>query len=89
MISTFGFVVLSIACAVQIVFLIKRSQSPDPISHFLILGASLVLFAEIVVRSIKIQFVAVTNTFESLIFFAGAIGLVLFIGLDLFKDLSN
>jgi ABC-type transport system involved in cytochrome c biogenesis permease subunit len=79
MISTIGFIILCVACAVQIIFLIRKSGEPDPISHFLLLAATLFLFAETTVRSLKIQFVAVTNTFESLIFFAGVISLVLFI----------
>ena len=79
MISTVGFIVLCVACVVQIVFLIKKSEEADPVSHFLLLAASLLMFAETTVRSVKIQFVAITNTFESLIFFAGTICLVLFI----------
>lgn len=79
MISTVGFVILCVACVVQIVYLIKKSSETDPVSHFLLLAASVLFFAETTVRSAKIQFVAVTNTFESLIFFAGTICLVLFI----------
>ncbi len=77
MIATIGFIILCLACITQIVYLILKKT--EPFSHFLLLAASLLLFAETTIRSVKIQFVAVTNTFESLIFFAGAICLVLFI----------
>jgi len=77
MISTIGFIIICLACITQIVYLILKKT--EPFSHFLLLAASLLLFAETTVRSVKIQFVAVTNTFESLIFFSATICLVLFI----------
>jgi cytochrome c-type biogenesis protein CcsB len=79
MISTIAFILLIISLIVQIIFLLRKSGSADPVSHLALLGASLLLFANIVVRSMRINFVALTNTFESLVFFSGAIALVLFI----------
>ncbi len=79
MISTIAFILLILSLVIQIIFLMKKSGTPDPISHFSLLASSLLLFANTIVRSIKINFIALTNTFESLLFLSGAIALVLFI----------
>jgi len=63
----------------QVVFLLRKGGKPDPISHYMLLAASLLLFATIVVRSIQISFPAVTNTYEAMVFFSAAVCLVLFI----------
>ena len=78
MTATIGFGLLCIAAAIQIVFLLRKDRQIDPVSHYVLLAASALLLATTVIRSIQIQFVAVTNTFESLVFFAGVISLVLF-----------
>jgi ABC-type transport system involved in cytochrome c biogenesis permease subunit len=77
--STIAFFALVAALAVQVIFLLKKSSEPDPFSHFLVLGSALLLIANLIERSVQINFVAVTNTFESLVFFAAAICLVLFV----------
>jgi ABC-type transport system involved in cytochrome c biogenesis permease subunit len=79
MISTVAFILLILSLIIQIIFLLRKSGSADPVSHFALLASAILLFANIIVRSIKINFVALTNTFESLVFFSGAIALVLFI----------
>ncbi len=79
MIATIAFVLLIASGVLQIVFLIMKGNRTDPASHFISLGASLLLFADIIARSVAIRFVAVTNTFESLVFYAGTIALLLFI----------
>ncbi len=78
MMPTIAFVLLAVAAVIQVVYLMRKSEDVDPFSHFLLLCAALLLLATTIQRSIQINFVAVTNTFESLIFFAGVIGLVLF-----------
>jgi ABC-type transport system involved in cytochrome c biogenesis permease subunit len=78
MIATIAFMLLVAALIVQIVFLLRRERRLDPVSHYILLGASLLLFANLVERSIRIKFVAITNTFESLVFLSGAIALVVF-----------
>ncbi|RKX74863.1 MAG: cytochrome C biogenesis protein [Spirochaetes bacterium] len=78
MISTIAFVIICAACIIQIVYLIRKGgEKPDPLSHYLLLPAAILLFTDITIRSIKINFVAITNTFESLVFFSGVISLVL------------
>lgn len=78
-ISTIAFILLIVALIVQVVFLLRRDRRLDPVSHYILLAACLLLFANIIERSVKIKFVAITNTFESLVFFSGAIALVVFI----------
>lgn len=79
MMPTIAFVLLGIAAVIQVVFLLMKSDKPDPVSHFALLAGAVLLLATTVQRSIQINFVAVTNTFESLVFFSGVIALVLFI----------
>lgn len=70
-----AFIVLAAAAAVQIVFIFIRGKRPDPASHFLLLAGAALLLADLVARSVAIGFVAVTNLFESLEFFAAAVAL--------------
>ena len=79
MIPTIAFALLGLTAAVQIVFLIRKSSGGDSFSHYGLLAAALLLLGTTVERSIRIDFVAVTNTYESLIFFAGIIALLLFV----------
>ena len=78
MTATAAFVGLILAAVLQAVFLFARSGRRDGVSPYLLLAAGLLLLANIAERSVQIRFVAVTNTFESLVFFAGVIALVLF-----------
>lgn len=78
-ITTIGFVVLAVSLLPQIIMLLSKREGPDRFSHWLLLAASGLLFCTTVYRSIHIDFVAITNTFESLVFFSGVIALVLFI----------
>jgi ABC-type transport system involved in cytochrome c biogenesis permease subunit len=78
MIASAAFVALILAAASQAVFVFARRGRRDPASRYLLLAAGLLLLASIAERSLQIRFVAVTNTFESLVFFSGVIALVLF-----------
>jgi ABC-type transport system involved in cytochrome c biogenesis permease subunit len=64
---------MAVAAVVQVVFLLKKGGKTDPASHFLLAGAALLLLATIVDRSVQIRFPAITNTYESLVFFSGVI----------------
>jgi ABC-type transport system involved in cytochrome c biogenesis permease subunit len=78
--ATAALVLIAAAAALQIVFLLIRGgETRDPVSHWALLAASLLLFAVIVDRSIQISFPAVTNTYESLVFFSAVICAVLFV----------
>ena len=77
--ATIAFGLLIAAAAVQITYLLRREGKADPFSHYILLAAAALLLAVTIDRSIRIRFVAVTNTFESLVFFSAAIALVLFL----------
>ncbi len=79
MIATIAFGLLILAAGIQIVYLLRRERKTDGFSHYIHLAAAALLLAVTIDRSIRIRFVAVTNTFESLVFFAAMIALVLFI----------
>jgi ABC-type transport system involved in cytochrome c biogenesis permease subunit len=79
MIATIAFGLLVIAAGIQIAYLLRKERKIDNFSHYLLLAAAALLLAVTIDRSIRIRFVAVTNTFESLVFFAAVIALVLFI----------
>ena len=75
MIAAVAFGLLIAAAILQIVFLLRGRN--DPFSHYVLLAAAVLLLAVTVDRSIRIRFVAVTNTFESLVFFSAMIALML------------
>ncbi len=77
--TTSALILLAAAAVTQAVFLFRPARREDPASHLLALAAALLLFGVIVVRSLEIEFVALTNTFESLVFYAGFIALLCFL----------
>lgn len=62
----------------QIVFIFMKSNKYDLFSHWLLLFAGIALIADIVYRSVLIEFIALTNMYESLVFFSAVISIVLF-----------
>ena len=78
MTALFGLVFISLAAALQAAFLLRRENRRDPVSHWLLLAAAALLLAALLERSLRIRFVAVTNTYESMLFFSAVIALVLF-----------
>lgn len=79
LLSSVAFGLLTASFIIQIIFMYKRATSQDPISHYIILGAGILLLINIIIRSFKIHFVAVTNTFEAIILFASALCFTIFI----------
>lgn len=79
MTATIAFMLLITSLLIQIVFLFLRGKAHDRFSHYLLLAAALLLFLTTGIRSAQINFFAITNTFESLVFFAGVIALILFV----------
>jgi ABC-type transport system involved in cytochrome c biogenesis permease subunit len=77
--ATVALVLMAAAAVLQAVFLLRKGERSDPLSHFVLLVSSLLLFATLVDRSIRISFPAVTNTYESLVFFSAVICIVLFV----------
>jgi ABC-type transport system involved in cytochrome c biogenesis permease subunit len=78
MTATLGLLCIALAAVLQAGFLLRRENRRDPVSHWLLAAAALLLFTTLVQRSMTIRFVAVTNTYESLVFFSAAICAVLF-----------
>jgi ABC-type transport system involved in cytochrome c biogenesis permease subunit len=74
---TIAFALILASAALQVVFLFRRDDRLDPVSHWALLTAFLCLAAVILVRSLAIGFPALTGTFESLVFFSASICLVL------------
>ncbi|MFI5368445.1 MAG: cytochrome c biogenesis protein CcsA [Spirochaetia bacterium] len=78
MTATAGLLCIALAAVLQAGFLLRRENRRDPVSHWLLAAAALLLFVTLAERSVKISFVAVTGTYESLLFFSAAICVVLF-----------
>ncbi len=83
MMALIALFLIAAALGLQVVFLLMRSARSgtrhDPVSHFGLIAAAALLLATTVERSIRIRFVAITNTFESLVFFAAAICVLVFV----------
>ena len=77
--SLIAFFLFAVSIIIQIVFLFKKENKQDPFSHFIVLAAAILLLITTIVRSVEIRFVAITGTFEALIFFSSFIGILLFI----------
>lgn len=68
-----AFVLILVSAIVQIVFLFRRDQRTEPLSHWMLAAAALLLATVIAVRSAALSFPALTGTFESLVFYALAV----------------
>ena len=79
MMAIFALILIVIAAVFQAGFLLRRENRRDPASHWLLAAAAVLLLATLVDRSIRIRFAAVTNTYESLLFFSAALCAVLFV----------
>lgn len=72
MMPTIALVLISAAAALQVVLLLMKGERREPFSAVLLIGAAVLLFITLAERSIQISFVAITNTYESLLFFSAA-----------------
>jgi ABC-type transport system involved in cytochrome c biogenesis permease subunit len=72
-----AFVLLAAAAGVQAGGLLFRRARPEGLSRWLLAAAAALLLGAVLERSLRIRFLAVTNTFESLLFWAGVTALVL------------
>ena len=78
MTATIAFGLLIISLLIQVVFFFTGGEARNRFSHYVNLAAALLLFLTTGLRSMKIGFFAITSTYESLVFFAGVIALILF-----------
>jgi ABC-type transport system involved in cytochrome c biogenesis permease subunit len=67
---------LGATAVLQAAFLIAARR--DPFTHFLLAAAGALLLAVIAGRSVQIGSIALTTTYESLVFFSAAVSLALF-----------
>lgn len=79
MMATLALVLVVIAAVFQAGFLLRRENRRDPVSHWLLAASAVLLLATLADRSVRIRFAAVTNIYESLLFFSAAVFAVLFI----------
>jgi ABC-type transport system involved in cytochrome c biogenesis permease subunit len=77
--ATIALGVVAAAAAFQAAFLLRRENRRDPVSHWMLAGAAVLLLATLGQRSILIRFAAITDTYESLLFFAAALCVALFV----------
>lgn len=76
MIPALALALLLAAAAVQAVFLFKPEDARDPASPWLAAAAAALLFGFSAYRSVGIGFVALTSTFESLVFYAAVVAVL-------------
>ena len=76
--TTLAFILLVLAAGTETAYLFRKEKKRDPFSPYLALAASLILFGIIAWRSVEIRFVALTNTFESLVFYSAVLSLLVF-----------
>jgi ABC-type transport system involved in cytochrome c biogenesis permease subunit len=74
--ASVAFALLAVAAVLQIVWLFGKKERPDPLSAWILALGAVLLLAELTLRSIEIGFVALTSTYESLLFYAAAIALL-------------
>lgn len=77
MITYAAFGLQALAVLVQIFFLMKGSKKKEILTPVLLASSSVLLLITMIQRSIQIRFVAVTNTFESLVFFSMVLMIIL------------
>ena len=68
--ATLAFFLILASALVQGKRAFRKEPRPDPLSHWLLLAAALLLAALIGFRSAEISFPALTGTYESLVFYA-------------------
>ena len=76
MLATIAFILQLAALIIMAVYLF-RPGSRDSVSAYILLASALLLLAELVIRSFQIGFAAITNTYESLVFFSAVIMIIL------------
>jgi len=76
--ATIALILIAGAAVLQVVALLRKEGRLEPVGQWLLGAAAVLLFAALIVRSIRIGFVAVTNTYESLVFFSAAVCAITF-----------
>ena len=74
--STAAWILLLIAAIIQVISLFRKSTKGDPVSVWILAASFLLLVIAFIQRSIAINYVALTGTFESLVFYAAIVALI-------------
>ncbi len=70
---------VGLAAVFQAAFLLRRENPRDPVSPWVLAAAAILLLWTLARRSIRMRFIAVTTTYESLLFFCAMICALLFV----------
>ena len=73
MIATIGFILVIAAAAAQVVSLFRKSDKKESLSSWLMAAAAAAFLGVMLNRSVKIGFIALTSTYESLLFYSAFI----------------
>ena len=76
MISSIAFIFMILSILLQIIFLFRKFYKSGLVSSIPLIFSSLLLFFIIIQRSFTIRFIAMTNMFESMVFFSASISLI-------------
>lgn len=89
MMSTFALILFITSLFIQITFIFIKIGNIKNIAYYFLLVISGILLAELTMRSIAIKFVALTNIYESLLFFSAIICLLIFIFNNKAKEMAH
>ncbi|HEY9053778.1 MAG TPA: cytochrome c biogenesis protein CcsA [Rectinemataceae bacterium] len=84
MIGTIAFIAIIVSAAFQAAFLFRKDDRRDPASPWLMGAAALIFIGMTVERSFRIGFIALTSTYESMIFYSAFV-LLLALGYEIQK----
>ncbi|MDD3820780.1 MAG: cytochrome C biogenesis protein, partial [Spirochaetales bacterium] len=73
MIATIGFILVIAAAAAQVVSLFRKGDKKESLSPWLMAAAAAAFLGVMLSRSVKIGFIALTSTYESLLFYSAFI----------------
>ncbi|MCL2833812.1 MAG: cytochrome c biogenesis protein CcsA [Treponema sp.] len=74
--STASWILLLAASVIQVIYIFKKTSGADPASVWLLIVSDILLIVVFIQRSIEISFLALTGTFESLVFYSAVVVLV-------------
>jgi len=74
--STASWILLLVASAIQVIFIFRKSSKADPVSVWFLIASAILLIAVFIQRSITINYIALTGTYESLVFYAAVVVII-------------
>lgn len=74
--GTASFALILTATVLQAIWLFRRNARPEPVSLWALLAAAATLVLDLIARSLETRFIALTSTYESLLFYAAVVALL-------------